>query len=174
LGLDGQGRQIMHNGYLLEDAGSGEKYLIRSCSFSPGPPNGVDGKECFAQIRKSFMRQLPAVIDTHRIYYASAINPEMAERTLSELDALLSEVERAYPDVRYLTSTELGELLTEGRYRDSFNGQLIEVPGARVGWTRILWRWGVWQWGSLVLVIGSMILIRNRRRQARIRRMIGA
>ncbi|MCK5113203.1 MAG: hypothetical protein KAR11_00380 [Phycisphaerae bacterium] len=124
-----KGKYAIHRHYLGQSTGCGDEvYLTRNAHLDPGGPDPYDADACLQQIEWAFNLKLPAVIDTHRIFYMSTNDPKMAEHSRGQLDKLLTQIEKRYPNVRYLTTPELGQLVTTGSYRDIFTGQQVQIP----------------------------------------------
>ena len=122
------GKYVNHRRYLGEKTGHGSGvFLTRNAHLDPAGSNLYNAAACMQHIEWAFNLGLPAVIDTHRIYYMSTNDLEMAANSRKELDKLLTAIEKRYPDVRYLTTPELGELITTGHYRDVFSGKDIQL-----------------------------------------------
>lgn len=67
--------------------------------------------ECMADIESAFRWHKPCVISSHRVNYIGGIDERNAAKGLKLLDQLLTEVEQKWPDVEYMTSTELGDII---------------------------------------------------------------
>ena len=66
---------------------------------------------------------IPAVLDSHRMNYVA----QFAEKGRDQLKQLLDELVQV-PNIRFLTSPELGEAITNnGRYTDVFTGEKIQL-----------------------------------------------
>jgi len=66
---------------------------------------------------------IPAVLDTHRLNYIG----KFAENSRAQLKRLLDELTKI-PNVRFLTSPELGEAITNtGLYTDVFTGKKVQL-----------------------------------------------
>ncbi len=82
---------------------------------------------------------------------------------------LLTEIEREYPDVRYLTTPEFGELIATRQYRDVFSGRVVVLPGAREGAVEAMWNAGplpVWLL-SLIAALVLMVLLAKRKHRSK-------
>lgn len=89
----------------------GQFYMVRNCIFEPTlePKNDVDS--CLKSISNAFLWGKPAIISTHRANYIGSINPKNANQSLKQLDILLQKITNKWPDVIFLFSDELGDLL---------------------------------------------------------------
>jgi len=66
---------------------------------------------CLKEIEIAFRWHKPAVISTHRVNYVGSINLENREKGLKELKRLLTQVLKKWPDVEFMSSYELGEVI---------------------------------------------------------------
>ena len=91
-------------------------HLIRNCLFEPSlNSENIDNvKECLWQIKKAFKHKKPAIICTHRLNYIGSIDLENQLKNLNLLDMLLTEIEKKYPDVVYMSSNELARRIKNG------------------------------------------------------------
>jgi hypothetical protein len=87
-------------------------YLVRNCIFEPATSktkNHVD--DCLGQIEASFRWKKPAIIASHRLNYIGYIDENNRNRNLSLFDNLLKRIIEKWPDVEFMSSDELGELI---------------------------------------------------------------
>jgi hypothetical protein len=86
--------------------------ITRNVSFEPSElltHNIVD--KCIKDIENAFFFKKPAVISSHRVNYIGSINPTNSKHGLKCLDRLLFTIIQKWPDVEFMTSTELGNLI---------------------------------------------------------------
>ncbi len=92
-------------------------YLVRNCFFEPSsvgfevPQNHDWINSCLKEIEIAFFWHKPAVISSHRVNYIGFLHPENRERGLKMLNQLLGEIIKRWPDVEFMTSMELGDLI---------------------------------------------------------------
>jgi len=90
----------------------GQIMLTRNCSFEPSSSTNVDCvNSCLKEIENAFFWHKPAIISSHRVNYVGRINQENAEKGLKDLDNLLFLIIKKWPQVEFMTSTELGALM---------------------------------------------------------------
>lgn len=90
-------------------------YLIRNCHFEPSMGKGSHEVDlCLAQINNAFRWGRPATICTHRFNYIGFIDKSNRDRNLPLLAELLSKILKRWPDVVFITSTELGDIIRRG------------------------------------------------------------
>ncbi len=112
--LEGGYRKIKH--FLGEKNKLGQYYLVRNVYFEPTTDlkkNWVD--ECFKDISAAFLWKNPVIMSTHRLNYVSGINKENGKNGVSLLYELLLKVVNKYPDVEFMTSDQLGELIKSSK-----------------------------------------------------------
>lgn len=93
----------------------GQRYIIRNCVFEPGADNADWASYTFRQIQIAFLWHKPAVVSSHRVNFAGAISEENRARGLSQLKKLIGLVKRAYPDVEFVTSKQLFDILYKSK-----------------------------------------------------------
>jgi hypothetical protein len=84
-------------------------YLVRNCFFEPSSnlnKNWVD--YCLGEIELAFKYGKPAIISSHRVNYISRLNVDNRDRSLKLLNELLRRINNKWPDVKFMTSDELG------------------------------------------------------------------
>jgi hypothetical protein len=95
----------------------GQTYLVRNCVFEPTEERSVDWVPfCMKQIEAAFRWNLPANISSHRVNFCGHIEPKNREVGLKKLHQLLKAVVKRWPDVEFMSSRELGDLITSGKH----------------------------------------------------------
>lgn len=96
----------------------GQIILVRNAFFEPvcfGEPDKAHITDwvnrCMKDIEIAFQWKKPAVISSHRVNYIGQISPQNSEKGLKELHRLLKAILTRWPEVEFMTSTELGEIL---------------------------------------------------------------
>lgn len=84
-------------------------YLVRNCEFEPAYSHNPHKcmETAYEQVACAFKNHKPAVINSHRFNYISAINSENAKTNLLALNELLHKIIRTYPDVEFMSSDQL-------------------------------------------------------------------
>lgn len=91
----------------------GLTYLVRNVDFEQiesGDDNIVN--TALKQIQTSFFWGKPAIISTHRVNYIGSIEESNRTKNLKLLKTLLKEIVKRYPDVEFLSSDKLGDIIT--------------------------------------------------------------
>ena len=95
----------------------GQIYLTRNCFFEPAAtgfevPENYDWLNyCLKEIEIAFRWHKPATISSHRVNYIGYLHPDNREKGLKALSQLLGEIIKRWPDVEFMTSVELGDLI---------------------------------------------------------------
>lgn len=99
----------------------GQIYLTRNCFFEPAAtgyevPDNYDWLNyCLKEIKIAFRWHKPATISSHRVNYIGYLHPENREMGLKALSQLLGEIIKRWPDVEFMTSVELGDLIASAK-----------------------------------------------------------
>jgi hypothetical protein len=108
----GQGRSGIRLHWPGQKNSSGLIYLTRNCLFEPSQP-GLDWVDsCLYDISTAFRWHKAAIISSHRVNFIGALNKSNRDNGLDQLSLLLKGIIKAWPDARFLTSSELGDYLS--------------------------------------------------------------
>jgi len=111
----GSGKFKKHFRYVGKRNAYGQTYLTRNCFFEPNSWEQARDwdwvNSCLKEIEIAFQWHKPAVISSHRVNYMGTINPENRANGLRKLDHLLKEIKKHWPDVMFMTSMEMGNLI---------------------------------------------------------------
>jgi len=111
----GDGKYKTHLRFLGKRNKHGQVYLSRNGGFEPAQfPEQDNVNACLKGIDMAFRLHKPATISTHRVNYIGWLHPENREQTLRQLKVLLREIIKRWPDVEFMTSDELGDLIISG------------------------------------------------------------
>jgi hypothetical protein len=107
----GKKKKIRH--YVGEKNRYGQTFLIRNCVFEPSlyPSDQNHVENCLKDIENAFLWKKPAIITTHRLNYIGALCQKNRDVNLKKLKQLLREVKKRWPEVEFLTSDKLGEIV---------------------------------------------------------------
>lgn len=109
-GSFGKYRRIRH--IFGEKNTFGSRYNIRNVFFEPTTNPIIDWTDqAMARIQAAFLFQKPAVISTHRINYVGFINPKNRENGLKQLKLLLQKIVKKWPDVKFVSTDQLGQYI---------------------------------------------------------------
>ena len=111
----GEGKYKKHFRYLGKKNRLGQMYLTRNCFFEPISEEFPKERDwvasCLKEIEIAFNCRKPATISSHRVNYMGTINPENRAEGLKKLDQLLGAIIKKWPDVEFITSMELGDII---------------------------------------------------------------
>lgn len=97
----------------------GQYYFIRNCYFEPSStehPAGYDWiGNAMKEVETAFLWHNPAIFSSHRVNYIGWLHPENRDRSLTMLDDLLRKIIKRWPDVEFMSTLELGELISSGK-----------------------------------------------------------
>ena len=91
-------------------------YLIRNATFEPSSIKGMDWVNyCFNQIETAFAWGKPAIITSHRVNYIGYLDKNNRDRSLKLLTALINKVQKKWPEVEFLSSDQLGDIIKQSK-----------------------------------------------------------
>lgn len=95
---------------------TGLMVITRNVMFEPGSPRYSDWvAHALEDIENAFKSKKPAVISSHRANYVGSLNLENRMQNLSELKRLLDKIISKWPEVEFMTSSELGDTIKAKR-----------------------------------------------------------
>ena len=102
-------RKIIH--FLGQKDKTGIRYIVRNCFFEPSQAGKDWVDSCLFDIKTAFRWHTPAVISSHRVNFIGSLYPSNLDNGLQQLTLLLRGILKNWPDVEFITSSELGELM---------------------------------------------------------------
>ena len=98
--------------YLGQKNKFNQVYLLRNCLFEPSEFNNKDWvNNCLREIEIAFRWKKPAIISTHRVNYIGYISSKNRDKNLPLLRELLQKILKNWPEVEFMTSDQLGNLI---------------------------------------------------------------
>lgn len=100
--------------FLGEKNDKGQVYLIRNVFFEPSLSTtsmDVSLQEAMTRIKWSFRFGLPVIISSHRLNFIGAIDESNRTKNLDALGRLLNNMMQQWPDIEFMTTPQLGELI---------------------------------------------------------------
>lgn len=93
----------------------GQYSIVRNCVFEPSQHSATFDNigTCLKGVKNAFLWHKPAVITAHRLNFIGFIDSKNRERNLKQLRDLLQKLLKKWPDIEFMTSVELGELIEE-------------------------------------------------------------
>jgi hypothetical protein len=111
-----QGKYKKTYHYTGQKSAAGARYLVRNCIFEPTLNPGIDSvNTCLQHIDIAFKRKKPAIICTHRLNYIGYLDEANRARNLSQLKELLQAIVKKWPEVEFMSSNQLGHLLSQNK-----------------------------------------------------------
>lgn len=115
----GEGQYRINTRYLGTKNQYGQIYLTRNCFFEPNSTESAVQRDwinnCLKEIEIAFRWHKPATISSHRVNYIGYLHPENRENGLRQLSELLSRMLKRWPDIEFMTSAELGDLIASSQ-----------------------------------------------------------
>ena len=92
----------------------GQYFLIRNAFFEPAISKQSDPVgECLNRIQIAFRWHKPAVIGTHRINFMGSLDEMNRADNLQSLNDLLHRIIKLWPDVEFISSDQLGDIIAK-------------------------------------------------------------
>lgn len=115
---DDQGVKVTYRGFQGTRTKAGLIRLFRNCFFEPSTKENYDWVgDCLKRIEIAFKHGKAANICAHRLNFIGSIDSKNTDRTLPEFKRLLQEIVRRWPDVEFVTSDQLGEIIEKSNQR---------------------------------------------------------
>jgi hypothetical protein len=107
----GKTRKRFH--YLGQKNKYNQVYLTRNCFFEPSQGGKDWVKTCLNEIDIAFRWHKPATISSHRVNYIGALNLSNRKKGLLLLEDLLKKIILKWPEIEFITSAELGDIIVD-------------------------------------------------------------
>lgn len=112
-----QSRTKTYRHFMGECNAQSQVYSIRNVLFEPYLNQKEDWVNItMNEINRAFFWKKPAIISSHRVNYVSAMSMKHRDDSLKKLDKLLFSIVKKWPDVIFLSSDELGQLIQESHH----------------------------------------------------------
>lgn len=94
----------------------GQVYTVRNVVFEPSL-HGVERAigEALQQIKAAFFMRVPAIVSSHRINYTSRLSEANRNQGVAALATLLQILLKQYPQLTFMSSSELGDTIKKKR-----------------------------------------------------------
>lgn len=93
----------------------GQRYIVRNCVFEPFLDDRTHNlnavNNCLLNIDAAFRMHTPAMVSTHRVNFAGAIESIHRDESLRMLNELLHEIVKRWPDVEFVSGATLDKIL---------------------------------------------------------------
>jgi len=111
----GNGKYRTRINILGNQTKNGLLIIPRNAVFEPSSSTADWVNQCLNDINISFRMMKPAIISTHRVNYIGSLNIKNRDNNLLQLKQLLSEIIKRWPDVKFMSSEELGNNILAGK-----------------------------------------------------------
>ena len=91
---------------------NGQIYLIRNSFFEPSLTNNYKIEDTLDNIERAFRWNKPAIISVHRLNFIGELSIKNRDNNLSHFNSLLKQMLKKWPNIEFLTSTELGSIIS--------------------------------------------------------------
>lgn len=109
---DDNGVRVLYRGFQGTKTKAGLIRLHRNCFFEPSTKENYDWYgDCMNRIEIAFKWGKAANICAHRVNFIGSIDSSNTDRTLPEFKRLLQGLVKRWPDVEFVTSDQLGEII---------------------------------------------------------------
>ena len=93
----------------------GQRYIVRNCVFEPFMDDRTHNlnavNNCLLNIEAAFRMHAPAMVSTHRVNFAGAIESTHRDESLRMLNELIHEIVKRWPDVEFVSGSHVAEIL---------------------------------------------------------------
>ena len=115
---DDQGVKVMYRGFQGTRTKAGLIRLFRNCFYEPSTRENFDWYgDCMKRIEIALKWSKAANISAHRLNFIGSIDSKNTDRNLPEFKRLLQEIVKRWPDVEFVTSDQLGEIIEQSSQR---------------------------------------------------------
>lgn len=97
--------------YLGQSNRHGQKYILRNCLFEPNEPSVDWLSNTLKDIEKAFKYNKPAILGPHRKNFIGSLDESNRTKSLSILRNLLKAITKKWPDVEFMSTDELGQVM---------------------------------------------------------------
>jgi hypothetical protein len=111
-----KGSLVMVNNLWGERTKEGLLFTRRNCTFENYKNKDFDHvNSCLKEIEIAFRWGKPAVINSHRINFTSRLRTDLRDRTLDDLDRLVKNILKKWPNVEFVNSAQLADIMLENK-----------------------------------------------------------
>lgn len=109
---DDEGVKVLYRGFQGTRTKAGLIRLFRNCFFEPSTKGNYDWySDCMNRIELAFKHGKAANISAHRVNFIGSIDSKNTDKTLPEFKRLLQAIVKRWPNVEFVTSDQLGEII---------------------------------------------------------------
>ncbi|MBS7786423.1 hypothetical protein KIH23_03865 [Flavobacterium sp. CYK-55] len=109
----GFGKYKREFNYTSRKTSEGLQVMVRNVVFEPTEDRGLDWTAfTMKQIEAAFRWNRPAIISSHRVNFCGHIDPNNRTKGLVELKKLLHAITTKWPDVVFISASDLGKIIS--------------------------------------------------------------
>lgn len=113
---DDEGVKVLYRGFQGTRTKAGLIRLFRNCFFEPSTKPNYDWySDCMNRVEIAFKHGKAANICAHRLNFIGSIDSTNTDRTLPEFKRLLQEIVKRWPDVEFVASDQLGDIISNSK-----------------------------------------------------------
>tara|TARA_R110000737_G_scaffold352064_1_gene396465 strand:+ start:14342 stop:15472 length:1131 start_codon:yes stop_codon:yes gene_type:complete len=99
-----------------KDKKTGLRYLVRNTFFEPSYSDDLDwSNHAFKKVKLAFRFNTPAIVSMHRLNFVGGLDTQTRDKNIFQFEKLIVKLIETYPDIEFLSSDELGDLI-ESKY----------------------------------------------------------
>jgi hypothetical protein len=112
----GQNRYKKRFNYLGKKNKWGQHYIVRNVFFEPTVIPAVDWvKRTLQRVKEAFDHNRPAIIGSHRVNFIGARYEANRDKNLQLLSAILDSILQQWPEVEFMSTAELGQIIEKNK-----------------------------------------------------------
>ena len=111
----GNGKTKKHFRYLGKQNQDRQTYITRNAFFEPTASKIDQVDSCMKEVELAFKFKKPAVISSHRVNYIGVHDVANRKNSLKQLKKLLKKITDKWPEVEFMTSSELGRTIRKSK-----------------------------------------------------------
>ena len=110
---DGKGKIVRRYFRFGQVSYEGITHFISNCAFEPAGESYSGIGKALKQVEIAFRCRKPALINTHRVNFIGSRDIRVRDKSLSEFSLLLSNIQRKWPDIEFMSAGEFVTLLNQ-------------------------------------------------------------
>jgi hypothetical protein len=107
--FDGKYKKRFH--YMGQKNNLNQRYVTRNVMFEPNKDDKDSVNQALKDISVAFKYKKPAIISSHRVNFVSSKSEENSKKGLKDLEKLLLEIIKRWPDVEFIALKDLKVIL---------------------------------------------------------------
>ena len=97
--------------YMGKKSSFGQYYLMRNAFMEASNDKRLGADFCLKGVERAFRMNKPAIISSHRLNFLGGLNEQNQKENFVEFEILFSTLLKRWPQVEFMNSQELGELI---------------------------------------------------------------